>query len=145
MRHSDWVFLMSVHFREEEITFKLPSSFLSKKHGFFNEASNIRSSFLDVMKMGNWLSLISCILLGSGWSSVDTKFLATSQAWLSSLKFFWTSLHRTTFFVMKIWWRWSYNCPSSSFSSWSSSPSATGSASSSGASSSEFSSPPSTS
>ena len=35
-----------------------------------------------------------------------------SSAWLNSRKFFCTSLHRTAFFVMKIWCMWSYICPS---------------------------------
>lgn len=116
-------------------TFKLPSSFLSKKQGPFSEASSIRSSFLEVIKMGNWLSPRSWILLGRGCSSWDTKFLATSQAWLNSLKFFWTSLHSTTFFVIKTWWRWSYHWPSSSSSSFSAA--SAGAASSSDVSSSE--------
>lgn len=96
-------------------TFKVPPSLLLKKHGPFSEASSIRSSFLKVKKMGNWLSPRSWILWGRGCSSWDTKCLSTSQVWLSSLKFLCTSLHSTTFFVMKTWWRWSYNL-STSFS-----------------------------
>lgn len=96
-------------------TFKLPSSFLSKKCDPFSDASSIRSSFLEVMKIGNWLSAMSWILWGRGCSSWDTKCLTFSQALLISLKIFCTSLHSTMFLVMKTWWRWSHV--------WSSSPS----------------------
>lgn len=96
-------------------TFKLPSSFLSKKRDPFSDASSIRSSFLEVMKIGNWLSAMSWILWGRGCSSWDTKCLTFSQALLISLKIFCTSLHSTMFLVMKTWWRWSHV--------WSSSPS----------------------
>lgn len=88
---------------ETIFAFKLPSSFLSKKHGPFSDASSIRSSFFEVMKTGNCLSPISWILWGRGCSFCDTKCLTTLHALLISLKLFCTSLHRTTFLVMKIW------------------------------------------
>lgn len=96
----------------------LPAFLLSKKHGPFSDASSIRSSFLKVIKMGNWLSPMSWILWGRGCSSWDIKCPATLRVRLNSLNFLCTSLHNTLFLVMKTWWRWSYNWSTSfSFSS----------------------------
>lgn len=72
------------------------------KNGSGSDPSSISSSFLDVRNRGKWLFWRSWRLEGIVSSAADT-----ACNWLSSNEFlisenvFWTSLHKTKFFVMK--------------------------------------------
>lgn len=72
------------------------------KNGSGSDPSSISSSFLDVRNRGKWIFWRSCSLGGIVSSAADTAGkLLSSNEFLISENVFWTSLHKTKFFVIK--------------------------------------------